>query len=305
MGTAGTHLNLWSMARRGVWRKLPPRCGLRDCIHARSWWRRLRLAPPAVLMQGLRYCADSCLERALANALPPEQPARKHVAGPHRVPLGLLLLSRQHVTPEQLRAALEAQRSAGRGRIGEWLQALGFVNQQQVTAALARQWGCPVFRPDSLPLPAPGRIPQIPLALLRSFLMVPVAYTAATSTLHMAFSERIDYSVLYALEQMLGCRTEPSLAAPSFLAMRLQRLAEEPEETEILFDQVADVAEFARIVHSYSLRVAASEIRLEKCGRQVWVRLFRPAARPLDLLLRWPGETTHSLFATEPAAPSV
>jgi hypothetical protein len=300
MGTASIHFDPWSFTWRGLWRRLAPRCGLPGCTHTRSVWGRLRAAP-GIQIQGLRYCVDGCLERALAEAFGRAHSAPRRAAGPHRIPLGLLLLSRQHLTPEQLRAGLTAQRAAGRGRIGEWLQTLGFVTEQQVTAALARQWSCPVLRSDSLPLPGLERAPQIPVALLESALMVPVAYVEATATLHIAFSEGIDYGALYALEQMLRCRTEPCLAIPSLLRKRLQTLLEQRGESEILFDRVADLAEFARIVQSYSVRLAASEIRMATCGRLVWVRLLRPASHPLDLLLRSPAESASPAFPPEPA----
>jgi len=246
----------------------------------------MRGAPPRILIQGTRYCVEGCLERVLSDLLGRLHRTPKHKAGPRRIPLGLLLLSRQQLTAEQLQAALAAQRAAGCGRIGEWLQTLGFVNEQQVTTALARQWSCPVLRSESLLQPAFDRTPQIPLALLESHLMIPVAYVEATTTLHIAFAEGIDYSVLYALEQMLGCHTEPCLAVPTALRQRLQALSAKRGESEMLFDRVADPAEFTRIVQSYSVRVAASEIRLAACGGHVWVRLLRPAGHPLDLLLR-------------------
>lgn len=242
-------------------------------------------------MQGLRYCADDCLERVLTAALGRVQPAPPRASARHRIPLGLLLLSRQQLTAEQLRIALAAQRDAGSGRIGEWLQRLGFASERQVTAALARQWSCPVLRGDSL-APALDRIPQIPVALLESVAMIPVAYIETTSTLHVAFAEGIDYGVLYALEQMLGCHTEPCLAVPSLLRERLERLSEQRGEGEILFEHLADVSEFVRIVCSYSVRVAASEIRLATCGPHLWVRLLRPVAGPLDLLLCLPQKAT-------------
>ena len=139
---------------------------------------------------------------------------------------------------EQLRAALRAQRSAGRGRIGEWLRTLGFVSEQQVTAALARQWSCPVLRTNSF---SPGnstlsahRAPQIPVTLLESFVMIPVEYVETTATLHIAFGEGIDYSVLYAIEQMLGCRTESCMAVPSLVRQNLQSLSERRGESEVV-----------------------------------------------------------------------
>jgi len=306
MRTASIRFDAWSLVWRGLWQKLAPRCALPDCVHRRSVWRRLRGAGPGIVMQGVRYCLDDCLERALVTAFPRPHPGPKRAAASHRVPLGLLLLSRQQLNADQLRAALTAQRAAGYGRIGEWLQTLGFVSEQEITAALACQWACPVLRADSMPLDGIDRIPQIPVALLESAFMVPVAYVEATATLYVAFGEGIDYGVLYALQQMLLCRSEFCLAAPSLLRRCLQTLPEQREESEVLFDSVADVAEFARIVRSYSARVAASEIRMASCGRYVWVRLLSQAGRPLDLLLCRPGESaSHTSLSPAPLAPAV
>ena len=171
MGTASLHFDAWSLAWREFWQKLAPPCGHSDCIHSQGVWRRLRSKPRGVVIHGLRYCQDECMERALLDALRRIRSAAKRTLAPHRVPLGLLLLSRQQLTVEQLRAALQAQRTAGRGRIGEWLQTFGFASEQQVTAALARQWSCPVLRVHSYS-PSSGiaaravPAPQIPLTLL-------------------------------------------------------------------------------------------------------------------------------------------
>jgi hypothetical protein len=242
-------------------------------------------------MEGSHYCLDRCLDRALTDAFQRGRYATKRGAAPRRIPLGLLLLSRDELTVQQLRTALEAQRSAGHGRIGEWLQTLGFVSEHQVTAALARQWSCPVLRANFLN-PGIGRTPQIPVTLQESFVMLPVDYVQATRTLHVAFAEGIDYSVLYTIEQMLGCHTEPCLASPSQLYKELHVKLEHRGENELVFEGVADVGEFSRIVRSYVSRVAASEIRLASCGTHIWVRLLRPSRNPLDLLLRWPREAT-------------
>ena len=251
-------------------------------------------------MGGSWYCLEGCLERALGDAIRRPPSGFKRTGGPHRIPLGLQLLSRDQLTAEQLRAALAAQRAAGRGRIGEWLQALGFVTERQVTAALARQWSCPVLRTDGLAADA-GCTFEIPVALLEAFVMVPVNFAAATRTLVIAFCESIDYSVLYAIEQMLGCHTEPCLVVSSWLRQNLQALAAQRAESDLVFDRIADMAEMARIVRSYCLRVSASEIRVAACGAQIWVRLLRPGRPPLDLLLR-PGREAAGLAAvTAPA----
>jgi hypothetical protein len=327
MGTASLHFDAWSLAWRDFLTRLAPSCARSDCRHTQTFWSRYRWKSRGVMIQDLRYCLEECMERALADAVERILPVSKPALARHRIPLGLLLLSRQQLTADELRAGLAAQRNAGRGRIGEWLQALGFASEQQVTAALARQWSCPVLRADSWragifshlspnPLSAPGNrgaakpgaakpgaakpgaaksgasksgashVPRIPLTLLQSFFMIPVNYVAAAETLYLAFGEGIDYSVLYAIEQMVGCHTEFCLAVPSLVRQRLEALAGPRVESEVVFDRVADSSECARIIRSYSLRLSASEIRLAACGPHLWVRLVRPLHPPLDLLLR-------------------
>ena len=283
---------------QGWWRHLRQGRDPRSCIHRRGLWRRLGAAHAAVRLEGALYCVDQCLERALADAFRQVRSLPPPAAISHRIPLGLLLLSRQQLSGEQLRAALEAQRAAGRGRIGEWLQALGFVSEQQITAALARQWSCPILRLDS-PLPGMRRGPQIPTALLERFVMIPVDYIAATSTLHLALGEGPDYSILYAIEKMLGCRTQWCMARPSFVRRSLEALSVRRGEGEFSLACEAD-AEFSRIVRSYCARLAASEVRLAACGAFVWVRLLGASRPPLDLWMHPPQATRSPSFSELP-----
>jgi hypothetical protein len=287
MRTAGLLVEWSKLSWLGLRQKLAPGGGPNDCIHARRLWRRLRGRPGGVLFEGSTYCVDRCLERVVRDTLGRLKSAPRRAPAAHRVPLGLLLLSRQQLSAEQLRQALAAQRSAGRGKIGEWLQTLGFVSDEQVTAALAWQWSCPVLR---VPLPpSNGRVPRVPAILLELFAMFAVDYVPSTSTLHVAFSERIDYTILYAIEQMLGCRTEPCLVVPGWLNQKLQALSECHLEDEIVLER-ADTAEFARSIRSYSMLTAASEVRLASCGPHLWARLLRPERPPLDLVLRSQAE---------------
>jgi hypothetical protein len=184
-----------------------------------------------------------------------------------------------------LQAALAAQRSAGHGRLGEWLQALGFSSEVQITAALARQWSCPLLRASSS-VSIERRAPQIPLSLLEHLSMIPVNYVESTRTLHLAFSEALDYTALYAIEQMTGCHTEACFATPTLVRTGLAALSPTRGESEICFDNELENSEISRIIRSYCSRLRASEIRLARCGSQVWARLSRHARPPLDLILR-------------------
>ncbi|HYL96133.1 MAG TPA: hypothetical protein VET69_10040, partial [Terriglobales bacterium] len=227
MGTTTIPLATWTTAWHGFWQKLAPRCGHRECGRKHGLWRRVRNRPFGTRMHGVWYCMPECLERALSEALRRARVAANSAfAPPHRIPLGLQLLSRQQLTADQLRVALQAQRTAGHGRIGEWLQTLGFATEQQVTAALARQWACPVLQVEPAPQ-RPRRLPAVPVSLLEACQMIPVDFVEATSTLHIAFGEGIDYRVLYAIEQMLGCHTAPCLIRPSALRKSLGPLLEQ------------------------------------------------------------------------------
>jgi hypothetical protein len=171
-----------------------------------------------------------------------------------------------------------------------------------VTAALARQWACPVRR--SLPSAAGLRhAPEIPAFLLQSSAMVPLEYAKATQTLYIAFGEGIDHSVLYALEQMLDCRTEPCLIVPSLLRSRLQASGERRGQSEVVFDGLADVGECVRIIRSYCTRIDASEIRLVSCRSCLWIRLLNPTNGSLDLLFTAARETRQAMLAPSTASP--
>jgi hypothetical protein len=308
MNTVSMRLQRWSAAGRDFWERLAPRCGYCGCVHARSLWRRMRRRSRGVRMRGTRYCQTECLELALIDFLVRSLPVPHRAArASHRIPLGLLLLSRQQLSAAQLRTALEAQRAAGRGKIGEWLQELGFATEPQVTAALARQWSCPVLRTSPGKPIGAGRCSLIPVLLLESFQMMPVELVEATGTLLMAFSEGIDYTILYAIEQMLGYRTEACLVCPSTLQKSLQALARPGESRDVVFDRVESAGECAHIIGSYSAKVKAQEVRLVRCGEHLWIRLERLRQEAINLVLRVPADSTARLplFSTASAASAI
>jgi hypothetical protein len=308
---ASISLQSWNAARRRLKEERKDeravKCGSCGRAESASLWRRLRRQPQGLRMQGAWYCGTECLERALAEFLSRSRPTARHNAtASHRVPLGLLLLSRQQLTAEQLRDGLEAQRAASRGKIGEWLQELGFVTEPQVTAGLARQWSCPVLRtlPDEL---GANCVLPIPALLLESFQMIPVELVKATGTLLMAFSEGIDYTVLYAIEQMLGCHTEACLVCPSSLQRGLQALGQRRGTGDVVFDHTEDAGECARIIGNYAARVGAEEIRLARCGEHIWARLHGLRCETVNLVVRTRRDEASAVSAHAPTtvAPAI
>jgi hypothetical protein len=288
-----TKVHGWKIASHPLWRSLTARCA--DCGHVpyRKPWRYLRRPLRGVRLRGRWYCRPECLQRAVAEMLDRQNPpGPRHATAAHRVPLGLLLLSREQLTAEQLRTALELQRSTGTGKIGEWLQQLGFSTETQITSALARQWSCPVLTLTPAAKGAVGvrsNFTSIPMALLEASQMLPAEFTQASGTLLMAFSEAVDHSALYAIEQMLGCRTEACFVSPGVLGEGLRALLRVRKTADVVFDRTEDLAECARIIGSYSSKLEADEVRLIRCGEHFWIRLERPLREAVNLVMRNPG----------------
>ena len=275
-------------AWRDAWQKAAPACGGCDSGRLRSRWQRMHRRSSGVRLLGRRYCGAACLRQALLEILGQSRPAPRHAAiTSHRVPLGLILLSRQQLSAEQLRSALESQRNAdGRGKIGEWLQQLGFATALDITAALARQWGCPLLRSEATNLLA-DHCPAIPLSLLESFQMMPVELVESNRTLLVAFSGGVDHTALYAIERMLGYHTEPCLVTASTMRQGLLALAGIRVSDELVFDLVED-PECAYIIGSYAAKLRAQEIRLVRCGKHLWVRFDCAQERALNIVLTAP-----------------
>jgi hypothetical protein len=248
-----------------------PPCALSTCSRPQSLWRRLRHRSTGVFLQDVFYCKPQCLEAALIGQL---SQLRGMIASPqptNRIPLGLLMVARGKLTHVEVRAALEAQRRARHGKIGEWIEKLGFATEQEVTSALALQWGCPVassFDPSTIRF-----VGNIPLAILEAFQMLPFNHVASTNTLFIAFGERVDHAALYAIEKILECRTQPCVADRKLVARQLDAMRQLPRPSNVEFGPMNDLAEMGRIAASYTARLAPEQVRLARVGKFIWLRL--------------------------------
>jgi len=293
-----------------------PACALASCAGSQSFWQRLRRRhrPAGAFLQGAFYCQPQCFETALLGQLSRLRTMAPSPQPPNRIPLGLLMVARGKLTYLEVQAALEAQRRARYGKIGEWIEKLGFASEQEVTSALALQWGCPVA--SSLDLAAIQSPGSIPLPILEAFQMLPFNYVASTNTLYLAFGERVDHAALYAIERVLECRTQPCVAGRKSIARQLEAMRQTARPCEVEFGPMRDFNEMARIASSYTARLSPEKVRLSRIGRFIWLRLevnrnlqpFRLDARSknrahaLDLVFRLPvaaqrGDSTARLEA--------
>jgi hypothetical protein len=267
-------------------------CVRTDCTFAGRLWQRMRWWRGAIYLDGMRYCAPRCFEDAarqrfarICDTLPVLKPVQ------HRVPLGLIMLSRGELSRGQLLAALEAQRANACRRIGEWLAELGFASEQQVTSALALQWACPVLTTPIIPDSRCVRL--IPFRILESYRILPLQFVEPTRTFYLAFADGIDYAVLGAVEHVLRCRTEACLVQGSVMDRALEQIGRDRIGGDLLFEGWRQAAEMARITSSYRLKLEAAEARVAACGRYIWARLSREHD-VANLIFRHPGSPQQS-----------
>lgn len=246
-------------------------CANPSCAGAVRLWKRVAGGVSNIRIRNGKFCFPGCFEDELRHQFaklaytPAAKPAR-----PHRIPFGLLMLARGDIDGAQLRAALARQREQGNGRIGEWMWRMGFVQERQVTTAVGAQWACPVV-PTSVTSVACENL--VPYSMLRAFRMAPVSYIAATRIMHVAFAEGINYSVLLAIEQALGCRAEACICSSSQLNMLLEQLEEKSPRWDHEFAAGTSIAEMVRITSNYAGMLASREVRLAACYPMIWVRV--------------------------------
>ena len=190
---------------------------------------------------------------------------------PNRIPLGLLMVARGKLTYLEVSAALEAQRRARYGKIGEWIEKLGFATEQEVTTALALQWGCPVassFDPSALQCSAAFRCPSskpfrcCPSTMsLRPTRSISLSENASTTPLSMP-SKR--FSIAAPSPALLDAKGSPASSMPCAKCRVLH---------DVEFGPMNDLAEMARIASSYTARLTPEQVRLSRIGRFIWLRL--------------------------------
>lgn len=270
----------WVRENWHAWESTIPHCAEDGCATG----GKLRLRNTGLYLQDQWYCSPQCVEKAVQQYFTRASIAILPTPRPqHRIPLGLLMLSRGQVDNWQLRAALEAQHLEGTGRIGHWLEKLGFVTEQQVTTALALQWACPVVPPIAVSELDCARL--LPYRLMQQFRMLPIYFSRTNRVMYVAFSEGVDYTALYAIEQILECRTQACVTSNSAMSQALESLGHSRRSGELLFEGWRTIEEMARTTCSCMLKMGARVIRTVACGKYVWVRL-KSDVEQMDLLFR-------------------
>lgn len=281
------------MAKMNV-ERVARQCEFPTCSHRRRLWWGLLEPLRGYSLDGHWLCSPECFERALAATIGQFFLDTVHPpAKAHRLPLGLLMLSRGLVDNDQLKQALKAQKDSGSGRVGDWLRHIGAVSEEQVTQILGLQLSIPVF-----PLNQSRRFLEcahlVPYSLLEVAEMVPVHHIPTSQHLYLAFIDRINYSALYAVDKILDCHTEPCLAVQSQIVQALKDLRSRPRPVEILVDNISDPAEMASTVLAQAGRLGAVDVRVSGFDGLIWARLLAPSGYT-DIMFQTPRNPPETI----------
>lgn len=243
------------------------------CQHerCRRWLtqRALETRRVGITFEEKWYCSYRCLAARLHDQVAEQLGTPRRWAEPApRMPLGLMLMDKGVISEEQLRQASLEQKHRG-ADMGEILVELGFLGEREMVAARASQWGCPVFTvtPECEHVNA-----TLPPTLMRQCQMVPLHYARTTKKLLVGFVQAIDYAMLYAIEQNLGCKTHPCFIRRSEMEAQFQTLVGHSGSAEQVYDDLADAEEMTRAICSQGVAIQADVLSLVRYRGYLWAR---------------------------------
>ncbi|MGC2236765.1 MAG: type IV-A pilus assembly ATPase PilB [Pyrinomonadaceae bacterium] len=152
--------------------------------------------------------------------------------------LGEILVRENLITSQQLREALEYQRSSG-GRLGSNLVKLGIISDDVITAVLSRQYGVPSINLELFQI-EDETIKLISHEVALKYSVLPISKVGATLTLAMA-----DPTNVFAMDDikfMTGLNVEPVIASEASLQIAIGKYYSSSKKIDIFdFAAIGDI----------------------------------------------------------------
>jgi len=265
------------------------RCTAKGCREGGSLFRtRFRRRTPEGFDVGPNwYCSESCVKEGLDSVIEELLSGRTRGISSERSlrpTLGLLLMEQGQLTKEELDHALDVQRNEPGLRVGELLVRLGKVSEREVTQALSRQFAVPWVNFVKGQM-SDAVLRMIPPVVARTYSAIPVDYQAAAGRLLIAIVGPPDYGFVHGLSRMLELDVAVLVADASRVNELVERFYPEEQAQERLIELGAVGAPvLADLIATQASRYKAKELRLERCGERLWLRLIRDDKRR-DLLI--------------------
>ena len=168
--------------------------------------------------------------------------------------LGEILIRDNLITPEQLKQALEHQKTSG-GRLGSSLVKLGFVGDEEITAVLSRQYGVPSINLAYFEIdPAVTKLIPMETAMKYSVL----ALSRVGSSLTVAMVDPTNVFAMDDIKFMTGFNVEPVVASESAILDAIKKNYGSVEEAERK-KELDDIVSFIDEGQAESVELEADE----------------------------------------------
>ncbi len=195
--------------------------------------------------------------------------------------LGEILVRENLVTPQQLREALDYQRTSG-GRLGSNLVKLGILSDDVITAVLSRQYGVPSINIDLFQIENEV-VKLISQEVALKYTVLPISKVGATLTLAMA-----DPTNVFAMDDikfMTGLNVEPVIASEASIQMAIGKYYSGSTQIDIFEAAIAfdaDRANGKNGKNGHAKRAGKADIRLSDSDLDVTLETFDFAAHDGD-----------------------
>ncbi|HSI88953.1 MAG TPA: type IV-A pilus assembly ATPase PilB [Pyrinomonadaceae bacterium] len=187
--------------------------------------------------------------------------------------LGEILVRENLVTPQQLREALDYQKSSG-GRLGTNLVKLGIISDDVITAVLSRQYGVPSINLDLFHIET-DVIKLISQEVALKYTVLPVSKVGATLTLAMA--DPTNVAAMDDIKFMTGLNVEPVIAAEASIQMSIGKYYSGSTQIDIFdaaFAIEADTSRNGKNGHSKTNGNGKGQERLSAADLDVSLEAF-------------------------------
>lgn len=266
------------------WKNMHAVCAHRTCRNT-MLMRSVPQSRFGIRVGDLWYCGVDCFAEAAFLRFSMLSEGRV-VEMPHspRLSIGLVLLSKGFLTDDQLRFAVATSQQHGE-ELEVTLVHLGLANEKQLAMARAAQWGCPVLGKESIRQPVDA---DIPTTLLRACWAAPLRYSHDGKKLLMGFVYRVEHRLLFALEEVTGCRAEPCFITQTEFEEQMARLTVVPEFHEVVYNEPQTPKQMANTVAGLAIEAVARKASFVQCRNYFWTRLIG-RRRTIDVLFRTAG----------------
>jgi type IV pilus assembly protein PilB len=153
--------------------------------------------------------------------------------------LGELLVKENLITADQLRQALDQQKSTG-ARLGTCLMKLGFISDDEITGVLSRQYGVPSINLKYYEVDA-SVIKLIPQDTAVRYQIVPLSRVGSTLTI--AMTDPTNVFAMDDIKFMTGFNVEPVVASETAIAEAISKFYGETQSGEELDKVMKDLTE--------------------------------------------------------------